>query len=128
MASALSLVLAALVTGTVYNLFLLYGVRPYRPIHDFLTHTYAWIVIYGLAAVAGGGALILNRWLVPSLCILLVVIVFPPLVLLFAGSSIGTADGYLNVIKEEAGELAGFALLGFFSAAFTLGFLSLIGG
>lgn len=74
MASILSLVLAALVAGTIFNLVdeWNYGLKPFRPIDSLITEAPEWFGIYCLAGAVGGASLLLNVWLDSWLCVLLV--------------------------------------------------------
>lgn len=130
MASILSLVLAALVAGTIFNFVdeWNYGLKPFRPINSLITEAPEWFGIYCLAGAVGGASLLLNVWLYSWLCVLLVTVVAFAISLWMICTEPGiTTKSYVELAKDDAGDIVAWTLLGFCSSALTLGFLSLIG-
>lgn len=127
MASVVSLLLATLVAGTIYNLVdeLMTGLRPFRPIHSFVTQTYAWMAFYFLASVAGGIALLFNLWFEPLVSVHIVLIVSLLFAVFLSATELRGSSRLREKLKEDVGDLVAFALLGTSTAAGTLFLLGL---
>ncbi len=128
MASVLSLLLATLVVGTIYN-FVDVAVdrdRPFRPVHAMLENPLMWAASYGIALVAGAVALLLNVSLDPWLTLFIVGVVS----FIIATLLILTDKTVKNKAKEFRNCFVGlvsFALVSGCTAAGTLWLLSLSG-
>ena len=126
MASLLSLVLATLVVGTVFNLTdeWVGNNKPFRPVHSFLTNPFSWAAPYGLAAVTGGVSLAPNVWFDPLVSALIVTIAAALVILWSVCTEPGiTSKSYAELAKEGAYDVVFFSLLAFCASAITLGSL-----
>lgn len=128
MASVLSLALATLVVGTIFNLVdeLTTGTKPFRPVESIIVTPEAWIMMYAITALAGGAALLLNLRLDPWLTVLAVFGIAVVIVLVITIEKGTTFQRYTKNLRRASGRLVILVLVATFAAAWTLGFLRLM--